>query len=556
MAIRAEKRIAWTFDEIALNLVKSSRHLKPDEAGIMQDIDLDDDRGALVGRFGTKTINVDGATPDPLAQYQFYDLFRATNTTTNKKYVIGVYDDLANFKIGALCTTDNEKAFTTLQAAGGGDFTLTRPNRVSFCNVREPNLNQVVVMGTNGVDSPFYFKGNGAVTDFNFGDASKFKLKYLLDRPWRGHAWAALRSGEETTVHWSTTTNFLSWVETEGSGFRQCPQDDLLNVFRGFRIWNDKLIVFNLDSIGEIYHTGSTAAPFRFREIKRGHGALHDGAIAVDGDNVWFLDKREPYLKFWNGYNVVDNYAGADTIAKGFQKWMDLDPDELIKTRFAIRGKTLLASFKVADTYAAIGTDNQRWIAAIYLDKLDRNNIPYYPMSLWKIRSNDLLVPTDGTDVGQTYFADAAAQDISGTDYYFLRRIADWFDFRTSEITSLGDRNGITGINAINVDNILQTGWLSLPGEQWFEALFLSVDGEWDGTPSTGTVLNIKYRFEGWTDFATMVVSSVDGITRYPFAHNAQGKRLQLRFEYSDKQSRPVLHRIHVWFKPKPGIRN
>jgi hypothetical protein len=301
MAIVAEKSIEWTFDEIALNLVKSSRHLKPDEAGVMQDIDLDDERGALVGRYGTKTVNCDEAgdplvaVPDPLAAYPMYDLSRATNVTTNKKYVIGVYDDGANYKIGALCTTDNEKAFTTLQAVGGGDFSMTR-NRVSFCNVREPNLNEVVVMGTNGVDQPFYFKGNGVVTEFKFGATSDFRLKYLLDRPWRGHSWAALRSGEETTVHWSSTTNFLTWVETEGSGFRQCPQDDLLNVFRGFRIWNDKLIVFNLDSIGEIFYTGSVSAPFRFREIKRGHGALHDGAIAVHGDNVWFLDKREPYL--------------------------------------------------------------------------------------------------------------------------------------------------------------------------------------------------------------------------------------------------------------------
>jgi hypothetical protein len=267
------------------------------------------------------------------------------------------------------------------------------------------------------------------------------------------------------------------------------------------------------------------------------------------------VDKREPYLKFWNGYNVVDNYPGADTIAKGFQKWMDLTEAELLKTRFAIRGSTLLASFKVADTYAAVGTDNQRWIAAIYLDKLDRNKIPYYPMSLWKIRSNDILVPTDGTDVGQTYFADAAAQDIGGTDYYFLRRIADWFDFRNSEVNALGDRNGITGVDPIDVDNILQTGWLSIGG-RWFEALAMAVDGEWDGTPSADTHLSLKYRFEGWNDFQTMIVSAVDGETWYPFAANAQGKRMQLRFEYSDKQSRPVLHRIILRYKVKPGIKN
>jgi len=551
MPIKNQKYLNWTFNEIALNLHGSSRHIKIGEATIVQDIDFDDNSGALTGRYGTKTINVNGATPDPLAANEFHDLFRATDTDTDKKYLIGVYEDGANYKIGALCTTDGDKAYTTLQQSGS-DFALSK-NRISFANYREPGIDDVIVAGTNGVDQPFYFKGNGVVTNFQFG-TSDFRLKFLLERPWKGHAWAALRDGEETTIHWSEATNFLSYVDNEGSGFRQCPQDDLLNAFRGFRIFNDKLTVFNLDSIGELFATGNTAAPFRFRELKRGHGAVHNGAIAYQGDAIWFLDKRAPYLKFWDGYNVIDNYASADTIATGFEKWLDLD--DLLNVRMTTTAKKLYISFKASTTYATTGADGNRWLAVISLDKLDRNNLPYHPMSLWKIRCNDIIVADEGTDFGQVYYLDAAPQTLSGTPYYFTRRIADWYDVRDDVANAFGDGNGITGVDASDVANILQTGWFKYPGNTWFRALIASVDAEWEGTPSTGTTFSIKYRFDGWNSFATLIVSSVDGVKRYPFAGNAQGRRMQLKFEYTDNQSRPILHGLEMWMQIRAGVQD
>lgn len=556
MAIKDEEMFTWGFDEIALNLAKSARHLKPDEATIVQDIDFDDSRGAVVGRYGTKTLNVAAnGTPDPLAIYPMYDLFRATDTdpSPDRKYIVGVYDDGVNYKLGALCTSTGEKAFTTLAAAGPTAFNLTRGERVSFANLREPNLNDVVVMGTNGVDKPFYFKGNGVVTEFQFGAVSNFKLKYLLERPWKGRMFAALRSGEETTIHWSETTNFLSWVETEGSGFRQCPQDDLLNAFRGMRIFGNQLTVFNLDSIGTLSYTNSSADPFRFSDITRGHGALSDRAIAVAGDGIWFLDKRAPYLKRWNGYNVTDNYKSADTIATGFEKWLDLS--DALNVRMTATKEKLFISFKARPTYASVGTDGQRWLAVVSLNKLDRNNLPYHPMSLWKIRTNDIIHVDEGTDFGQVYYTDAATQTIGGTPYYFLRRICDWYDTISSEANAMGDRNGITGTAATNIANVLQTGWLTMPGDVWFEALYASVDASWQGTPSTNTTFNVKYRFEGWSSFQTLVVTAVNGLVRYPFPGNAQGRKMQLRFEYTDNASRPILDALHLWLKAKPGVR-
>lgn len=559
MAIRGIREYNWSFEEIALNLHDSSRHIKPDEAIIVQDIDFDTASGGLAGRPGTKIINVTGAdpgVPDPLAVNEFFDIFRATDVDTDKKYIIGIYDDGSNYKVAALSTTDGDKAFTTLAAAGGGAFNLTQGSRVSFANVREPGLNDVLVIGTNGIDSPFYFKGTGGITEFNFGDTSKFKLKYLLERPWKGRMWAALRAGEETTIHWSETDNFLSWVETEGSGFRQCPQDDLLNAFRGMRIFRDKLTVFNLDSIGEIFATGSAASPFRYRDLKRGHGAVHNNAIADDGDIIWFVDKRYPYLKFWDGYTVVDDYAGAETIAIGFEKWLDKSLAGLLSVRMTATAKKLYVTFLSSPSSTTYNTDGNRWLAVISLDKVDRNNLPYYPLSMWKIRANDIVVADEGTDIGQIYLASADTKTVSGTPYYFLKRIAGWFDIESAPLTAFGDNNGITGTDPDNVVNIMQTGWLSLPGNTWFELMFLSVDGEWEGTPSAGTTLGIKYRFDEESSFQTVTVASVDGVTRYPVAHNAQGRRMQLRFEYSDNQSRPILHELKIWYKSKAGIRN
>lgn len=552
MAIRGLQKFEWNFDEISLNLAKSSRHLKPSEAVIVQDIDFDDDRGGVVGRFGTKTINVDGATEDPLASNEFIDLFRATDTDTNKKYIVGIYDDLSNYKVAALCTTDGDKAYTTILATGGGAFTLTRGARLSFANYREPNIDDVIVVGTNGVDQPFYFKGTGGITEFQFGaTGTGFKLKYLLSRPWRGHAWAALRTGEETTVHWSSTTNFLSWVETEGSGFRQCPQDDLLNAFRGFEIFRDRLMVFNLDSIGELFYTGNTDAPFRFRELTRDAGLVHSRAMVQWNNKIYFFDKRYPYLKIWNGANIELPHS-YETIAKGLEKWVDLN--DALNVRMAVQGNNLLISFKAAPTYAKTGTDGQRWIAVINLTRRGQNGLPYHPMSLWKIRANDIISVDEGTDFGQTYFADADAQNVGGTDYYFTRRICDWYDLRGTVADAFGDGNLLTDADATDVDNILQTGWITLP--DWSELMYLSVDGEWEGTPSSGTTLSIKYRFDEESSFQTVVVTAVDGVTRFPVAGNAQGRRIQMRFEYSDNQSRPILHKVILWLKPKPGIKH
>lgn len=556
MRLANAKSIVLPFSQVELNLADSPYLLEPDQAVMLQNMDFDDQRGALVGRYGTTTLNPDGILLHDgitTAYYQFWDLFRCEDISNGNKYVLGVYDDLTNFKL-AYCRTNNtaQTKFYTLKAAAGAPFNLTRNIRVNFCTAKCPT-NGNIVLGFNGTDQPFWINlTTGVVTPFAFGGASDFRIQYVYPHPWKGHIWAAFRSAERNTIHWSSVTDYTSWVTDATSGFLQAPQNEPTNPVRAMLVVQDRMLVFNLDSIGEIYYTGVSDSPFKYRELTRNTGTFHFKSVVPWNGRVIYLDKTPPYLKMFNG-SQIETLDPTGSIEKGFQKWLDCSVEELLKTRMDMRNGNLVVSFKAQPAYAVTGTDAKRWLAVVNMTRRNNQGMLYYPFNLWNIQSNDVICSDEGTDFGQTWYSDPVQQTVSGDSRYYVRRIMDWYDVRAGGV-GFGDKRG-TAATPLDVVYFFRTGWLNFGTSDWKEAMLFRLHGEWEGTPSTGAKFYVKYRFEKWTVWQQLEISAVAlYAASIPFPQNAQGKLIQFEFYYSDKQSRPILHHIELSVRRKSGV--
>jgi len=558
MVIKGLRTYGIDFSDGTLDLGTAVEHIDPGSAVISQNMDYSNERKGLSGRYGTKAINIkaDG-TPDPLAVYPIIDIYRAQDEDTGFKYILWVYDNGTNYKLAYLRTDSlpTPPWGTTINKTDASAFTLTRGSRLTFVTARDPADGDVKVFCNNGVNNPFTwnFATNG-IENYKFGTA-EYKLAFLMPFVWKASLWASGRVGEQTMRWWSDVDDFRKWVDQgANSGFLAAPASTANDYSRGAVVLNDRLILFNTDSIGEFVDTGNTAAPFLYRQLLNDNGAVHPKAIIARGDKAIHIDKREPYLKAFNGASPITLDPNG-TIEKSFQKWVDYS--DLANIRMAMRDSTLLIDLQVGPTNTATGTDNKRWIAAIDLERRDSSNRLLLPLSMWNIRAADIVTADEGTDFGQVYFADAEPTDIGGTDYYFIKRLYGWYDARGGG-AAYGDGNG-DGLTATAVQNIYRTGWLKLNSDEWKQYKFFKLYAGWEGTVSQNAQLNIKYRCPGWTGFENLYVNAVSDVNpnhQYvPFPLEAQGHMIQLEFRYSDTTSRPIIYACQIQCVDKPGVK-
>ena len=562
------KTLRLNFSDMNLNLADSPYMMGSDQAVLLRNVDFDENRGAIVGRHGTTTVNPAGilkhggnpSTPNDYEWYQCFDLFRCLEPVSGNKYLLTSYDDLTNFKLGYLRTNHTAQTyFTTITAAAGAVFNLTRNHRIHFVEATCPT-NGPLVMGFNGYDQPFWISlATGIAHPFAFGGSGlDYRLLFVLPEPWMGHIWATGRTGEETTWQWSDVVDYTKFVgEGTTSGFRQAPQNERTNPARAGAVFQNRLIAFNLNSIGEFYPTGDLASPFRYRELARNVGTIHPKSIYKTDRGIVFLDKRPPYLKMFNG-STLETLDPSKSLEKGIQNWLDASTSELLLTRIGAIDSNLLLSFKSQSTYAPTGTDGQRWTAAINMNRRNRMGQSYYPMNMWSIRMNDLCSSDEGTDFGQCWYTDPDPVANGGKNYYFVRRILGWYDVRAGGV-GYGDKRGMTlggqAVTPTNITYLLRTGFLNFGTDIWKELMTFKLVGEWEGTITSGAKFYVRYRCEKWTVWKYLEINAVSLYAQeIPFDLNDQGQAVQFEFSYTDKASRPILHQIELQVRPKPGV--
>lgn len=544
--IRGEKSVFFDLSAVGVNRSDSPRHLKPGEARIVQNFDFDREGKGLIGRRGTLTLN----DANPLGG-QGYDLHWTRNPATGYEYILCVWDDGANFRIGAWRLNAADTQFHTLNLHGGANFTLTRGSRITFVTAYNATLAATVVYGTNGIDPPFYWDfthWNGiwtGVGEFQFGTIDA-RIRFFCPVPWRGSTWAFYRTAEPVTIQWSDSDDGRLWIDQGNAGFIQAPQDDFSNPLRALYPIGDKMMVFNVDSIGSIVYTNNPDDPYEYRILTRGNGAIHQGCVAPWGNNLLFIDKREPYLFMTNGAQVIplDPERKIVTAIQDYFDW-----SSIMATRLRVVNNVALLSFDTR-TNADVETDGKRWIAAISLTRKGPGGNPYYPWGFYNLQSNDILVADEGINIGYTFFSDARPDPISGN--YYVRRLADFFD----GANEYGDYNRVGApAETQPIAYILQTGFYGGPTKdeeaKWKELMTFTLDGDWEGTPAASDVLRIRYRCEGWTEWGDLLVANVREFGEIPFAPTAQGRTVQYRFEFTSETAIPRIYGYGFTYKVK-----
>jgi len=548
MVLRNEKRGFFDLSAVGINRSDSPRHLAPGEARIVRHFDFDRESKALVGRRGTLTLNDANALGG-----EGYDLHWTYNPVTGNSYVLCVYDDGANFRVGAWQLNAGETQFHILILQGGGNFLLTRNRRVTFVTAYNAALGATVVYGTNGTDDPFYWDfthWNGVWTgagEFQFGTIA-VPIRFFCPVPWRGSTWVFYRQVEPVTVHWSDSDDGRLFIDQGNAGFLQAPMDDFDNPVRALYPLGDRMIVFNTDSIGQIMWTNNPDDPYEYRIITRGSGAIHQGCVAPWQDKLLFVDKREPYFYMLYG-NTVRALDPERKIVTAIQDYVDWTLVNLMSMRLRVWHNTALLTF-LTRTNADVETTGHRYMAAISLTRKGPRGSPYFPWSFYDLESNDILVADEGANVGLAWFSDARADPVSGN--YYVRRMADFFD----GANQYGDYNRVGGAAETEpVAYMLQTGFWGgrTPDEetQWKEFMTFTLDGDWEGTPAAGDVLRIRYRCEGWTGWNDILVSNIRKFGEVPFAITAQGRTIQFRFEFTSETAIPLIYGYGFTYRTK-----
>ena len=553
MAFRGENRVFFDLGNTGVNRSDSPRHLAPGEAVIVQNFDFNREGKGLVGRRGTLTLN----DANPLTG-EGYDLHWTYDPTNDRQYIVCVQDDGADFRIGAW-EIGVSVAFTDLTLHGGGNFRLTRNVRVSFVTAYNATLGRTVMYGTNGTEQPFYWdftqwngiwQGAGApqapagsaTAEMQFGTVD-FRLHHFCPVPWRGLTWAFSRQDELVTIHWPDSDDGRLFVDQGNAGFIQAPQDDFKNPLRGLYPIGDKMMVFNIDSIGSIVWTNNPDDPYEYRLLTRGAGAIHQQCIAPWGNNLIFIDKREPYLMMTNGSQVIplDPERKIVTAIQEYVDWSDI-----LLTRLRVGNNVAYLSFETRNN-ADAGVDGTRWTAAISLTRKGPRGNPYFPWGFSNLHSNDILVADEGTNVGYVWYSDAQADPTDGK--YYIRRLAAFYD----GANQYGDYNRVVvGPDPVQpIAYILQTGYWNGDDPSWKEFMTFTLDGDWEGTPAAGDVLRIRYRCEGWDGWSDLLVSNVRKFGEIPFALTAQGREIQFKFEFTSATAIPKIYGYGFTYKAK-----
>jgi len=563
MSIRSEQREYFDLGKTGVNRSDSPRHLAPGEAVIVQNFDFDRESRGLMGRRGSLARN----DANPLGG-QGYDMHWTYDPVNNRQYMIVVYrfyrvppDDDYVFRVAAweINAAPAETQFHDLLLHGGGAFELTNNVRVSFVTAYNATLGRTVMYGTNGTDQPFYWdftqwngvwQGAGApqapagsaTGEMQFGTGA-FLLHHFCPVPWRGMTWAFLRQAELVTLHWSDSNDGRCFVDQGNAGFTQAPQDDFKNPLRGIYPVGDKMIVFNVDSIGRMIWTNNPDDPFEYRLMTRGNGAIHQQCIAPWRDNLLFIDKREPYLWMTNG-SQVQALDPERKIVTAIQEYVDWD--SILYTRLRVGGNVAYLSFQTRNN-ADAGVDGTRWMAAISLTRKGPRGNVYFPWGFSNLHSNDILVADEGSNVGYVWYTDAQA-DPTDTNLY-VRRLADYFDADNR----FGDYNRVVvGPDPVQpIHYILQTGYWDGGDPVWKEWMTFTLDGDWEGTPAVGDTLRVRYRCEGWDGWRNLLVSNVRKFGEIPFASEAQGREIQFKFEFISATAIPIIYGYGFTWRPK-----
>lgn len=546
------KRINFT--EATLNLGQSIRHLADDEGVIVQNIDFTENRGAISGRYGTYTINVaaDG-TPDPKAVYKPYFVHWVIDEDTGNNYIVVLYKVAASdYRLGYLKTNPypTPPYLTEVLNSTGGTFKLTT-DELSVVSARDPNIGVSALYCTNGVDKPFYIRfDTGRATEFQFGTGN-IKIRFFAPHLWRGSIWAFGHIGEQHMIYACDPNDFTKWIDQGvNSEFGEAEAGAEGLYLRALVVSNDRMFVLTTDTIGELIYTGNTYSPFKYRSLDQSDGAFHPRCVIPYSGGVIYLSKKPPYLKMSNGSRPV-TLDRNDTLRVGFQRWIDLS--DLSNIRMVLKNNQLLINLKVMPANSDIGTDGKRWIACIDMLHHDRNGINDYPLSMWNILAKDIAVADVGNAYGQCYYIDDEAQDIDGTNYYFVRQMLDWYSISAGGV-GFGDNRNITGENVKSVTNIWRTGQWDCGIDDFKSFKYFMLDGDWDGTPSGTGKLQIKYRCEKWTDWKMMEITAVRLFKEFPFPSDVYGRTIQFEFRYTDTTSRPLLNGIGVKFIPRQGL--
>ena len=563
-----------------MNISDSSRHLLPGEAVVIENIDLDTQKKALVGRYGTFSINTTGGF-----QYEPHELYRAIAGTTLLKYLLVAADADATptaKKLYYLDTSATPPVPVEIKSAGytdpggmvhaaGDPFTLNATAHLSFATVYDPTMLKNLVFGTNGHDYPFYIDfATGYARFFKMGATSNIKPTVFLPYEWNGHMWAI--NGQE--IHYSDPDNFLLWNEDSAdAGYDLADGYNYQNPPRALIVLRDRLLTFNLDCIGYLDPTNDADNPYTWKKLTENAGTLSSRTVVGYQGNVVFIDKRPPFVFMFTGQQVVP-LDPEGKMSKGFEQYVDFSKLDTIKA--CVWGNNLKISIPLQSGNPASSGD-ARWLATCNLARKGQIGYNNFPWTMDTIHANDLAQGQESTDYGQCWFTDAVKQT---NGYYFVNRLGDemtpetWTDTSVTPSVKLplkyGDFNGIAGnVNSQNITYLLQTGWMDSDYLQKmvtyplvatrlvsypFHLIRFYLDGDWEGTPAITDVLRIQYRFNGWTDWKNINVLGVKYQQWAPVSGQAYGRMIQFRVYFTSKTARPVLYKLGVEIRMMAGF--
>lgn len=527
MKLRGEQIARYTFDNAGLNLSESPYALDPSEATMVQNIDLSESARALVGRYGSKTLNAANA----LVGGNAYDLFKIERPTTGNVYLVCSRDDGSNFRIAAwhLNKSPAETHFHDINKADTSNFTLNQNRRVSFASGWNDAaaIKKTLVYGTNGANQPFYwdFAEWDGMTSFPFG-TTNIKIAHFCPVQWNGRMWAYGRLNTEANyIYWSDSDDGTKWVDEGNSGFMQAPMDDAANPVRCVYPIRGRLTVFNLDSIGHVSYTYNPDSPYRYDIVQRGAGTLSPGTVVPWGDILVFIDKREPFLFGWNGANATPLDPDRK-ITRGIEQYLDFNQAGDI--RMTRHGDNLRIAFDSRVDNPLSG-NTMRMIAEVNLSRKNRQGMRYYPWSIYPVRCNDLVSCDLGVDLKKCYFTDTRGA------FKYVHRFSEFYDGSNR----FGDFNGST---KTYITYKYTTGYQDLDTFDVKKLMTFFLNVEFEGSPASGDTLKIRYQFEKQDDWSDLFLGTGRAFRDIPFPPNAYGKAVRFQFLMTSKTARPKLY--------------
>jgi len=562
--IKGEKSATYDFKNAAMDLSTSAHLVAPDHALRLLNFDLSRERGALVGRRGSKVINASHGLPGAIKDVYVCD--NPDGAAGHTRYMIisyvwdGVHLELAVANISNGLSEDY--AFYPLRVVTtGAQASFTANSRFSFCSIYWPFVASVgpdkqIILITNGVDQMYYwdmtdtieyvFVATGSVAQlktFRCGLAD-VKLEGFLSTAWRGRAWG----WKGNTEYFASADNPTLWDDDDTTaGCLEAPMEQYQNPIRGNYIVSNNLTLINRDTIGHVYATGSDVEPFIYSQDHEGSGTFNHRTVLPWKDNLVFFDRRPPYLFRWNGTSLFSLDPQNNMVA-GIQRYLDIA--DIPNIRMAIGYDTLLIAMGIVG-----GTT--RMLARVNLTRTDANGYQSYPWTLDDIQANDVISNDRGNYTGQVYVADKTMYPATNGKYYLLR-LYDFMD--TTLPAPYGDYNGIL-VNqqpvGVPITYQWRSGWLNLGTKDFKSLLTFFLRARWEGTPDPATdTLTIGYKIDTWTNFETLKPKEILEYDEIPFPAFAYGREVQIQLTYVTKTSIPIVDEFGFTFRPYPAVRD